>query len=311
MDMQIIRNDGTSFTLSDHHIQVSDFIVESIEMEDSYSAVDGLHGRYLDGSKYKKRKIHVLCFFEAQDNIDYAIQRDLLYRLTQDTEPFYIREMRKSKFKGYDFRDTVATDYQPVDNLGKPIIDSFVDEFVSAKRYYVKLSNVLTPVQKKFKCNVELEFETVELPFSESIGTSLDLQKKKLDNLFSTDMQINYEDREKHTYSFNNVNSGRIFYYGSVPITQHNMYSRVSIIIGEKTKNFAWSLSQSNAMTIEGIQLNPGDLIVYEGNMITKNGIPIIEYVNLELPKFKYGFNKFQFNQNVRKVEFDTRFYFK
>ncbi|CPN85096.1 phi 11 orf43 [Staphylococcus aureus] len=64
-------------------------------------------------------------------------------------------------------------------------------------------------------------------------------------------------------------------------------------------------------MTIEGIQLNPGDLIVYEGNMITKNGIPIIEYVNLELPKFKYGFNKFQFNQTVRKVEFDTRFYFK
>lgn len=309
MDMQIIHKDGTSFTLNDYKINVTDFVVEGIEMKESFSEVEGLHGRYYDGSTYARRKIHVPCFFIAKNNVDYAVQRDMLYKLVQSTEPFYIREMRKPNRENYKFKDTLASDYQAVDENGKPIYDQYVDEFVSAKRYLVKLSNVITPSQKQFKGNVELEFETVELPFSESIGTSLQLEKKKLDGLFSTDMKINYVDQEKHTYSFNNVKSGRIFYYGSVPITQHNMYSVVSIIIGEKTKNFAWSLTDSNSMTIEGVQLNPGDLIVYNGTMITKNGLPIVEYVNLEFPKFKPGFNQFQINQRVRHIEFDMKFY--
>lgn len=309
MDMQIIYPDGTSFTLNDYNIKVTDFMVESIEMKDSYSEIDGMHGRYYDGSTYVKRKIYVPSFFIAKNNMDYSIQRDLLYRLVQNTEPFYIREMRKPFNNNYEFKDTVAKDYQVIDDNGYPIIDGFVDDFVSAKQYLVKLSNVIKPTQKNFKGNVELEFETVELPFSESIGTSLQLQKKKFDSLFSTDMNIDYEDKAKHTFTFNNVNSGRIFYYGSAPITQRNMYSVVSIVIGKKTSKFAWSLSKSNSMTIEGIQLNPGDLIVYNGTMITKNGVPIIENVNLEFPKFSYGFNKFQINQTVRKIEFDMKFY--
>lgn len=309
MDVQIIHTDGTSFTLNDYQIKITDFVVESMEMKESYSEVEGLHGRYYDGSTYVKRKIHVPCFFIAKNNLDYAVQRNLLYKLVQSTEPFYIREMRKPYKDNYGFKDTLSNDYQAIDDNGQPIYDQFVDDFVSAKQYLVKLSNVITPSQKHFKGNVELEFETVELPFSESIGTSLQLEKKKFDNLFSTDMNINYEDKERITYSFNNVKSGRIFYYGSVPITQHNMYSVVSIIIGQKTKQFAWSLSAANSMTIEGIQLNPGDLIVYNGIMITKNGLPIIEYVNLEFPKFEPGFNQFQINQRVKHIEFDMKFY--
>lgn len=309
MDIQITKLDGTSYTFSDYNINATDFIVESIEMQDIYSDTDGIHGRSFDGSKYVKRKIYVPSFFIAKNNVDYSIQRDLLFHLIQSTKPFYIREMRKPYKNNYKFKDTIAADYQVVGDNGMPIIEGYQDEFVTAKRYLVKLSNVIKPSQTYFKGNVELEFETAELPFAESIGTSLQLEKRQFDDLFSADMNIDYENEEKYKYTFNNIRSGRIFYYGNVPITQYNMYSVVSIVIGEQTENFVWSLSASKKMTITDIRLNPNDLIVYNGTMITRNGIPIIENVNLQLPKFNHGFNDFKINQTVKMIQFDMRFY--
>lgn len=311
MDLQIIKLDGTSYFLSDYGIDVKDIEVESMEYEDTFIKQDGIHGRTLVDSVFRKRKINVPCLFIADSNNEYASQRSLLYRLVQLSEPFYIRELRKARKSEYSFHDTLEGDYTLTDNKGNAYDLDNINDFVDSKRYLVKLSNVIKPTQKYFSCNVELEFETVNLPFAESIKTSKDLEKRLFDGSWSEDMNIDFEDIQKTSYTFSNVKEGKVFYHGTQPLSQYDMDCIVTIVIAQKTTSLSWTLSNGDLMYIKGIELKPNDVITYDGLRVKKNGIPITEYTGLEMPIFVYGFNKFKFNQSVRKVIFDMRFYFK
>lgn len=306
MDVQITKLDGTSYFLSDYDIHVLDFVVESMEYEDKYAKIDGLHGRYLVDSVFVKRKIAIPCLFVTDNNSDYVKQRTLLYSIVQDTEPFYIRELRKRDKNQYHFHDTVAAD------LADSMDDAeHFEQFVDGKRYLVKLSNVLKPTQTKFSGRVELEFETVKLPFAESIGTSNDLEKREHNGMWSEDMKINFDDLSYTRYTFEHVNAGDIYYHGNVALDQFNMYAFVTIVVGERTDYFKWSLNDGAVMFIRGITLNSGDIITYDGVRVYCNGESVLNYAGIEIPRFKPGFNHFKFNQLVAYVNFDMRFYFK
>lgn len=310
MDMQIIKLDGTSYFLKNHDIIVKDFVVESMESKDTFIEQDGVHGRTLVDTVYTKRKINVPCFFIAENNADYATQRSLLYRLVESSEPFYIRELRKTEHDSYDFHDLTQNDSVIVDDFGRPIEQHAFDDFVDGKRYLVKLSGAIKPSQKYYTCNCELEFETVKLPFSESIGTSLDLEKRQQDGMWSEDMLIDFDDVSKTTYTFNNVSEGRIYYHGTQANAQYNMDCIVTIVVAKKTNNLSWTLSNGDLMYIKDIDLDVNDVIKYDGLRVTKNGVPITEKTGLTMPKFTHGFNHFKFNQSVKKAIFDMRFYF-
>ena len=170
---------------------------------------------------------------------------------------------------------------------------------------------MLNPKQKHFKCNVELEFETTKLPFAESVSTSLNLNKQLLNTECSSDMDIDLNVKNKQTYIFENVKVGEVYYHGSIPNNQFNMYNKVKIVIGKPTTEFSWSLSKGSVMTIKDIKLVPGDVIQYNGTEITKNGLSIVRYTNIEMPEFYTGYNKFSLNQSVKRIEFDMRFYSK
>ena len=50
--------------------------------------------------------------------------------------------------------------------------------------------------------NFDLVFETIEIPFAESIGTSLDLENKPNKALWSNDMLVPFdEENDKRTYT--------------------------------------------------------------------------------------------------------------
>ncbi|WP_267920064.1 phage tail domain-containing protein [Staphylococcus haemolyticus] len=148
LDIEITKLNGDNYRLSDYGINVKDVVVENIESEDKFQDYEGIHGRHLISSVYRKRKILVPVFFIARDNIDYSLQRNLLYELVQDINPFWIRELRKSKKDNYIFKDTVASEYQIVDKNQNPVYQNNTDQFVTAKRYLVKLTNILNPTQK-------------------------------------------------------------------------------------------------------------------------------------------------------------------
>ena len=62
--------------------------------------------------------------------------------------------------------------------------------YTSGKQYQVKCSSVITPENKGKVINFDLVFETIEIPFAESIGTSLDLENKPNKALWSNDMLV-------------------------------------------------------------------------------------------------------------------------
>ncbi|REI04073.1 phage tail family protein [Staphylococcus felis] len=312
MDIELKKKGDTSFSLSDYGIIVNDIVVESIETEDKYKQTDGLHGRFLVQSTYLKRQINVTCFFVANKHNTYHKQRDLLYSLVNDTEPFYLREKRRIEELSYRFRDTTSDDYQEIDSNGFFKSDNPNNEnyHVSGKRYLVKLANVIQPKQSRLKGNIELVFETTSLPFAESIGRSTDLEKAKNLDLWSSDMNIPFNENYKRNYTFEYLEKGQFYYHGNVTINQFNMDSIVEITLGEDTKDFSWFMTGSSTMRIKGANLKAGDIIKYDGLRVFRNGVVILNYSNKENPVIVPGFNNFEFNQQVRKVVFDHKFYF-
>lgn len=315
MDIEITRKDGAVFRLSDYGIVVKDVIIESIEIDDEYQNKDNAHGRLLLSSQYRKRKITVPAFFTVTKLNDVAAYRDVLYNLVTNTDSVYLRERRRKNFQNYPFIQPTKDDYQEFNDYNEPIYPSDASNYevyVSGKRYEVKCTGVITPQQEGNKVTFDIEFETDELPFAESIGSSLDLETDKNKSLWSYDMGIPFDINDpRRKYIFENTNGNSVNYFGTVPNNQFNLYKKVTIILGENTKLFQWNLTHSEVMIIEGVNLKKGDKIVYDGIQTFRNGVPINDETNLAQPEFKYGWNDFEFNQVVKSVQFDMKFYYK
>lgn len=315
MDIEITKSDGSKHRLSDYGFYVNDIVVGSIEIESNYESKENFNGRISTGSTYQRRTIGIPCFYITENLADIPYVRDLLYKLVVDTEPIKIRELRKKEELNYRFIQPTSDDYQEMLTNGQPNYKrtKFDDDiFVSGKEYEVMISNVITPKQSGKKISFDVEFETTQLPFGRSIGTSLELEENKRLELWSTDFDIDWnEGSHKRKYTFENTKGDYFFYHGTAPNDQFNMYKRITIIIGEETEDFVWNLTHAETLKITGIKLKPGDKILYDGIRVYKNGDEISDKTNVAIPKFKYGYNDFEFNQVVQMVQFDMKFYFK
>src|SRR5699024_4829750 len=97
MDVEITKMDGTSIKLSDIGVEARDFIVGSIEINPHYSAIDGRSGHVDMGADYGERTIVCTDLYTAPDLHGVALKGDELYGIISDTEPYYVREMRRIK----------------------------------------------------------------------------------------------------------------------------------------------------------------------------------------------------------------------
>src|SRR5690625_3879040 len=188
MDVEITKANGSSYRLSDHDVVIRDFAVSSIEMRPSYSEVDGRHG-YVDmGATYGSRTIRIPFYIDAHDLSDVALLRDKLFELVTDVEPFYIREMRRPKYASMHFCDG----------------DEYADKYAGGKRYKVRLSTSSFEIEQMFTYGFgEMTFETTDLPFAESIGTTADIDSNGLrysDELWRYGMGLLY-DNESRRYT--------------------------------------------------------------------------------------------------------------
>ena len=134
-------------------------------------------GRILLSSQYRKRNITVDCYVVSTKLNDNSRLRDEFYSLTNSNEPIYIRELRR-QFHNYRFIQPTGKDYQEIDEYNnlfnhEPFNDNY---YVNGKQYQVMCSDVVVPEENGRKINFSIKFETVELPFAESIGTSLALE---------------------------------------------------------------------------------------------------------------------------------------
>src|SRR5699024_11283961 len=108
---------------------------------------DGLIDR---GIELGRREIVVPFFIDAEDLHGIATLRDKLFDLVIDKRPFYVRELRRNT-------------YQTGSN-----------KFIEEKRYKVRISDAFD-IEQEFTYGFgELVFETTDLPFAESVRTTLE-----------------------------------------------------------------------------------------------------------------------------------------
>ena len=193
MDVEIVKQNGQSFRLSDYGV-VQDFVVHSIDRSVVRDPIDGRSGLQDYGVEIGDRTIEVPMIFKAADLHDYAHLRDELYGLLDDSEPFYIREMRRPKALQYDF----------VDFGQKPKWEAQTDnEYVNGKQYKVRLNSTLTPEQRSLSGEISIEFVTSGIPYAESIYTSLELHDSGYSATAEKYGLVDNIDVEKVKYRFN------------------------------------------------------------------------------------------------------------
>ena len=226
-------------------------------------------------SQYRKRKINVKCHVNSTKLNDNARLRDEFYNLTNSTEEVWIRELRRSVPLNYRFIEPLEDDYQEVSEYNNLVLDheEFNDNYyVNGKQYKVKNTDVIVPEENGKKINFDLVFETTEIPLAEIIATSIDLEKRQDKELWSNDMLIPFDEQDgSRTYSFTNVWNNVVYYHGTADNEQFNMYKKVTIILGEDTENFEFTMSYSDIMTIRNIKNKKGDKIQYDVLKTLKN----------------------------------------
>lgn len=299
-DLEVLKN-GKSYRVSnneftDKDIKVISFNVAGIDHNYSFEEVDRLHGRFLNAYTNKKRSAKLVLWYSVEklshavhlkNNIAKLFSGQCYYRELKAINPEIMFQSFGQKAQSFDL------------------------DYVSGKQIKLALVNEFDFDTSQLSGEIELEFETINLPYYESIGRSLDLEVDNKLGIWSSDMEVNWNINDKRRkYTFENVYTGSVYYHGDVDISQFNFDYNVTITIGETTEKFIWYIEESELMIIEGLELKPGDIIKYDGIQTFKNGVPINE-TRMTNPTFKEGWNTFKFNQDVRKVVFDMKFYYK
>ena len=309
MDVEITKANGSSYRLSDHDVVIRDFVVSSIEMMPSYSEVDGRHG-YIDmGATYGSRTIRIPFYIDAHDLSDVALLRDKLFELVTDVEPFYIREMRRPK-------------YAPMHVCDDGESDDYEDKYVGGKRYKVRLTSTVFEIEQMFTYGFgELMFETTDLPFAESIGTTADIDSNGVnadDELWGFGMGLTSDYREdddplKYTIHAKEGEYFRIFNAGNVVIHPFQMDLKITIkdVVGSDGRVQLRNQTNYDYLRINDDDITENDAYVFDGAVVTKNGTAFLRNTERTFISLNRKWNRFQlYYCESATIEFDFRFYY-
>lgn len=283
MDVEITKQNGDSTRLSDLGITVRDFVVSSVNVEGIYSEVEGRAGTVDYGADFGSRTITVPFYYKASDLHDVPLLRDELFGLVVSSEPFYVREMRRLT-------------YQTGENL-----------FVGGKRYLVRISGNFD-IEQEFKYGFgELVFETVGLPFAESIGTTQDIERNGLrysQELWSYGMGLSY-DEDSHKYTNKKMNFA-IFNAGNVSVHPFEQYLKIEF---ENIGKGYRLINETTGDKFEYLGRTTGKFVL-DGPNMTMKGLQAFRDTNRQYISLVPGWN--YFNQNkAKEVKFDFRYYYK
>ncbi len=300
MDVEITKMDGSQTKLSDIGVTVRDFIVSSIELRPTYSAIEGRSGHVNMGAEYGTRTITVPFFFKSNDLHGVALDRDDLFALVTDTEPFYIREMRRLKMHpGFiweddsDTREFKAYDY-----------DNF---FVGGKRYKVRLAGSFDIDQAYHYGFGELVLETTDLPFAESIGTTADIEREGISAIqarwgFGMGLQA-VDESLKYEHS---TTAFRIFNAGNIAVNPFEHEMKITV---EGVSN-GYELENLTTGDVFKVTESLSGRLEINGATITNNGLQAFRKTNRRFITLAPGWNYIRQNRAI-KTAWDFRYYYK
>lgn len=310
MDVEITKSNGSSFRLSDFGI-VKDFVVESIALEEVKEVGEGMHGFIDYGAFYRSRKITVPMKFKSRSLHGFALMRDELYKATSDIEPVYIRELRRPERLQYDF---VGFGEKPRWS------DNTDNKYVGGKRFKVRMISTLSPEQIVTDGEVNIEFETVEMPFAESLGTSMDLHRDGFDmdsGIWGAGMNLDARD---YVYAKRLSSADPIIeIYNPSDVDVNPFEGDLKITIGRifnagTSSSHIQFTNHANGTRARfyGPLYSASSEVVYDGPEITLNGAQALGRSRRDFITLSPGMNRIQmYEATWADIEFDFRFYYK
>ncbi|MFZ7936210.1 phage tail family protein [Bacillus thuringiensis] len=264
------RLDGKTYKLEEIGILTRDFNPSSPSPKHNTEEIDGRHGAIDFGTVYEPRKINCSFYLKAVDMWDYALLRDEVFNIFDSRKPFYIIDRR---------------------NPGK--------------RWLVKCNNSYEIDQQRVYGFFEIEFITVNLPFAESVGTTL--SPFTFDSeLWQVGQGLIAEDMH---YKFQNT-SFRVYNAGVVAINPKEM--PLAIRVYGVTQNLSIINRTTGDVWKYTGETTASDVIELIGVRSLKNGGSIFGKTNYKLINISPGWNEFVISgvTGSFKIEFDFRFYY-
>src|SRR5699024_10230938 len=245
-----------------------------IGKERELESIEGKSGVIDYGYVYKERDIELKLLLKAKDTQDYRLIRDEVYDILDRI--YYVSE-----------------EYQPGKVYRVAVDVSYIPERYSSNN-------------QRF-AEVEVGCVTVGLPFSESIGTTQDIEENGLlysQELWSYGMGLLYEDdSQKYTHR---AKEFAIYNAGNVAVHPFEQYLNI------KVRNIGEGYTLINETTGDKFKYTGSNSGVFEidrANMTIK-GLQAFRDTNRQYISLAPGWN--HFNQNKAKlVEFDFKFYYK
>lgn len=304
MDVEITKMNGDSFRLSEYGVTVQDFNVGSVPVTGIYGTVEGRSGTIDYGADYGQRSISVPFYTKANDFADYPLFRDKLFEIVVSREPIYIREMRR-------------TTYGSVYGIGS---DDDGDKFVGGKRYKVRISGTYNLDQQFLYGFGELAFETVETPFAESIGTSMDVHNGGITTdpaLWGFGMGL-IDDPLSHRYvrTFGEDNGDsrtRIYNPSNITVKpfEHELKITVDGVRMQGSDMFQITNHTNGSRFRVNVPILGSDVIIYDGANVTKNGLSFLRNTRKDFIELSPGWNTLElYYASLVSIEFDFRFYY-
>lgn len=261
--------DNKIYKLEDIGIITRDFNPSSPSPKHNFEDVDGSHRTVDLGTTYKQRPINCSFYLKAVDMWDYALLRDEVFKIFDSRKPFYI-----------------------------------IDQRNPGKRWLVKCASDYSIDQQRIYGFFDIQFITVELPFAESIGTTLDPMTFD-SNLWQIGQGLIAEDL---FYKFPNTSFS--VYNAGVTIDPKSMHLAIRVYgvttnlsITNRTTGDVWQYTGETVAS---------DVIELNGVRSLKNGVSIFGKTNYKLITIAPGWNDFVVTgvTGPFNIEFEFRYYY-
>lgn len=273
LDIFIETLGGAKYALSDFRIMVKDFVIDSPEPVNTQITRDGYNGFIDAGTTFAGRTMRADLYYSAYDEYDFMLRRNMVFRVFDSQEPFYLYESR-----------------------------------LPDRRWLVKLASKYSVERQRIYGFFEVEFVSPS-PYAESIGLPSD--DFTFDGLWEFGMGIPFDDfsYEHTTRSFSIWNLGdvmvdsRSYNEYIAPLTIQYVGASSGLTITNRTTGDVW---RYNGTSITG------DVITLEGDRSRKNGTSIYGQTNRGRLRLKPGENEFVVSGTIGdfRVLFDFRFLF-
>ncbi|WP_194750308.1 phage tail family protein [Staphylococcus chromogenes] len=305
-DIEVVKNNNkyriSNNPFTNDVLRVVSYNVEGAGYERKFDNVERINGRFHNSTVEEKKVVKLTLRYDV-DRIAFAS---------------HLKAAIQNLFSGHFYLRELAT---PDNNIKFESIFSeekqeFELEYVDGRQIYVGLVNEVSFDTGRTGGEFTLDFETVDLPYFESIGYSTDLEGDSNMEKWAIPDRLPFNRNDyRRQYTFENVAYEDVYYNGSVPINQFNQDSIVEITLGKNVsksddKGFTFYMSESNMIQIKGLELKAGDVIKLDGLHTYRNNLRIDNYNRtLEQPVLVPGWNHFKMNQTVQKIVFKHKIY--